>query len=140
LKQKVKDRLVPTVNALAQDLQVSAAKGAPRTSFQAIAKQVSETTAVGQGEEKAVDLGLLATSIEKAPAMSATTKQLARQVNVELQRATVAHLTTNLEAGTLTGLKIYLDPTGFDADYQNASLQSFGTSAWAKFLNVFFRR
>jgi hypothetical protein len=71
--------------------------------------------------------------------MDPGTRQAAATMLTELQRATVANMTTQLQPGQFTGLKIYMDPTGFNADYANASHQSFGTSAWAKLLAFMFK-
>ncbi|MBC7543992.1 MAG: hypothetical protein H7338_14800, partial [Candidatus Sericytochromatia bacterium] len=137
--QKVKDRLVPAVNALAQDLQVKLGQSSTRGGFQAITQQAAQMTSVGDGEEQAIDLGLMATLITKSPSMDPATKQAAAKVLTELQRATVLNVSQKIQPGLYTGLKIYMDPNGFNADYANASHQSFGTSAWAKLLKSFFK-
>lgn len=137
--QKVKDRLVPAINVLAQNLQSRLSQPATRSSFQAIVQKAAELTSVGEGEEKAIDIGLMGTMITKAPGMDPTTKAAAAKMLTELQHATVINLTQRIPAGQYTGLKIYMDPTGFNADYGNASHQSFGTSAWAKLLAFMFK-
>jgi hypothetical protein len=137
--QKVKDRLVPALNALADDLRAKLGQPAVRNALQTMAQRVAEQTAVGEGEETAIDLGLLAALLTNAPGLDAQTRALAAKVDQELQRSTVANLTTGLPAGQYNGLKVYMDLNGLNADYLNASAQSFGTSGWAKLLKAFFK-
>jgi hypothetical protein len=137
--QKVKDHLVPAVNALSDDLRSKLTQPAVRNALKTMAQRVSDQTAVGEGEETAIDLGLLAAVLTNTPALDAQTRALANKVDQELQRSTVVNLTNGLPKGQYNGLKIYMDLNGLNGDYLNASAQSFGTSGWAKLLKAFFQ-
>jgi hypothetical protein len=137
--EKVKDRLVPALNALSDDLRAKLGSPAVRKALQTMAQRVAEQTSVGDGEETAIDLGLLAALLTGAPGLDPQTRALANKVDQELQRATVANLTNGLPKGQYNGLKVYMDLNGLNGDYLNASAQSFGTSGWAKLLKAFFK-
>lgn len=136
--QKVKDRLVPAVNALSDDLRSKLKQPGVRSTLLTLAQRAGELTATGDGEETAIDLGLLVNSAAGAQGFDSQTRALAAKVGQELQRATVANLTNGFTKGQYTGLKIYMDLNGLNADYLNASAQSFGTSGWAKLLKALF--
>jgi hypothetical protein len=136
--QKVKDKLVPAVNALSDDLRSKLAQPSVRNALKTVAQKTAEQTAVGDGEETAIDLGLLAALLTSAPGLDPQTRALANKVDQELQRSTVINLTNGLPRGQYNGLKIYMDMNGLNADYLNGAAQSFGTSGWAKLLKAFF--
>jgi hypothetical protein len=137
--EKVKDRLVPALNTLSDDLRAKLGSPAVKNALKTMAQRVAEQTSVGDGEETAIDLGLLAALLTSAPGLDPQTRALANKVDQELQRSTVINLTNGLPQGQYNGLKVYMDVNGLNGDYLNASAQSFGTSGWAKLLKAFFK-
>lgn len=137
--QKVKNRLVPAINQLARELRVTSQQSARvRNNFISIAKKAAKLSSAGDGEEMAVDLGLLGGMLAQSTVTTPAIRTLAAQMVTELQRATVSNLTSNMQPGVYNGLKVYLDPKSFDPAYRIASHQSFGTSEWANLLAATF--
>lgn len=138
--EKLKDRLVPNIDTLSSRLKDSLATPGTRDALKQVFAQALDLTATDEGEEDAVDLGLVTKMLVASPAVPGSIKEAAQGVSYELQRATVANLTTRTEPGVYNGLKIYMTLEGYNPAYGNGAHQIFGTTGWAKFLQAFNQR
>lgn len=131
--EKLGDRVVPAVNALAKNLQASLQTN---NAVRGMMQQAIALYPEADGENDAIDLGMFGNMVAKNAQLSQETRSLAAKLNTEIQRATVANLTTETKAGLYTGMKIYASEN-YNAAYGNASHQSFGTADWAKFVQAY---
>ena len=133
--EKVGDRLVPAVNALAKNLtgvvQTSTTRPAlTDTMIQALGG------ASGSGEGNAIDLGYFGDLLQQNPKLPPETRNLAAKMTQELRRSVVTNLTTDLPAGKYQGLKVYFS-WRYNKMYADPSHQFFGTQAWTDFLKAY---
>jgi hypothetical protein len=133
--QKVGDRLVPSVNALAKNLT---ALVPARSSREALSESLfaALSAASGSGERNAIDLGYFGDLLQKNPKLPKETHALAAKMTQELRRAVETNLTTGTAAGKYQGLKIYF-AWHYDKAYADPSHQFFGTQAWTDFLKAY---
>jgi hypothetical protein len=137
--QKHKDRVVPSVNALATDLQAGLSSPTFKAALTGVVTRTAQLSATGSGEDDAIDLGLFCNLIQES-SLPATTKALAKDVNTQLTRSVVQSMTTRLPEGAYTGLKIYFSLETYNAAYSDGSHQIFGTTQWAKFLQSYLEK
>lgn len=132
---KTKERLVPAVNDLAKNLQGVVADLNLRGTLTSCLYEANGS-ALGSGEDDALDLGYLCDILQKNDKLSAETRSLAAKVSAQLKKAVIANLTTNTTPGYYQGLKIYFS-WHYNKAYADASHQFFGTNEWTKFLKAY---
>lgn len=135
---KLKDRVVPAVNDLAEDLLKTSANATAKASLVKNFKLALSQSATGNGEEAAIDLGFTTQLLNQDATLPQSTRTLASKVSQEFQRSVVANVTTGRTSKEVyQGLKVYFDLSQVNPNYTDPSKQFFGTSAWAKFVQTF---
>ncbi len=135
---KLKDRVVPAVNDLAQDLMVTGGNPAAKAGLVKNFQQALSLTGSDSGEDSAIDLGLTSQLLSQDATLPQSTRTQASKVSQEFQRAVVANVTTGRTSSqNYQGLKIYFDLKQVNPSYADPKSQFFGTTAWAKFIQAF---
>lgn len=133
--KKVRTRVVPAVNRLADALLVAAR--APETKARLLGIFDQARKGVGNRHERgAIGIGYLARLLVSDTELPEGVRTAARDLAVVFERAVIKHVATGwaLRAGTYNGLQIYYDPTLFNPNYGSSTF--FGTSRWAELLQV----
>lgn len=133
--EKVGDRLVPAVNALAKNLTKLVSNSTTRTPLTDTLSQAL-SAASGSGERNAIDLGYFGDLLQKNPKLPPETRDLAAKMTQELRRSVETNLTTGLPGEKYQGLKIYFT-WRLNKAYADPSHQFFGTQAWTDFLKAY---